>query len=137
MSKATGKFIAILSIIAICLSVTNLYLIVNPKKDVQYVLYLGTNDKDTYEPVYVGDEAKQKVDEILTKHFSGWTISDARGGWTNEDGTISHEYSVVITLSDTTLNKVHEASNELIDVFRQSSILIQTNETKTEFYNGK
>lgn len=120
-----------------CLSATNLYLTTNSKKETQYVVYLGTNHKDTNEPVYVGDEAKQKVDDILTKYFSGWTISDAKSGWTNEDGIISHEYTVVIYLSKTTLDKVHEASNELIDVFSQNSILIQSNETKTEFYSGK
>ena len=73
----------------------------------------------------------------MTKYFSGWTISDSIGGWTNEDGTFSHEYTVVFYLSDTTIEKVQEASNELLDVFNQISILIHTNETKTEFYSGK
>ena len=42
----------------------------------------------------------------------------------------------MIYLSDTTLEKVHAVSDELLTVFNQSSILIQANETTTEFYEG-
>lgn len=35
-----------------------------------------------------------------------------------------------------TLDKVHAAADEMIDVFHQSSVLIQANETTTEFYAG-
>ena len=40
-------------------------------KDVQYVLYLGTNDKDTNEPVFTPEEAKKKAIQILLDHFGG------------------------------------------------------------------
>ena len=43
----------------------------------------------------------------------------------------------MISLSDTTPEKVHAAADELISVFRQSTVLIQENPTKTEFYAGK
>ena len=105
-------------------------------KDVQYVMYLGTNDKDSDSPVFPHEEAKLKLDEVLTKYFSGWTIQEANGGWTNEDGRISHEYTLVIYLSDTTKAKVHEASDELIKTFNQSSVLIHENPTRKEFYSG-
>ena len=35
-------------------------------KDIQYVLYLGTNDKDTDEPVLPPEEAKEQLKGILT-----------------------------------------------------------------------
>ena len=107
-----------------------------PAKDIQYVMFLGTNDKDTNEPVFTPDDAKAQADTILSRYFSGFTIQEARGGWTNDDGTVSHEYTVVILLSDTTPEAVHAAANELIDVFHQSAVLIQANETTTEFYVG-
>jgi hypothetical protein len=72
----------------------------------------------------------------LTKHFDGFTIQEANGGWTNENGTVDHEYTVVILLSNTDIDKVHAAADDLIKEFNQSSILIQANETKTEFYYG-
>ena len=104
--------------------------------DVQYVLYLGTNDKDTTEPVFTPDVAKEKAEEILLKHFGGYTIQEANGGWIDND-KIYREYTLVIYLSDTTIEKVHEAADEMIEVFHQSSVLIQANKTMTDFYSGK
>ena len=46
------------------------------------------------------------------------------------------EYTLVIYLSDTTEEAVHAAADEMIETFRQSSVLIQANPTKTEFYSA-
>ena len=63
--------------------------------DVQYVLYLGTNDKDTNEPVFAPEEAKEKAQDILLDHFGGYTIQEANGGWV-DDGKVYREYTLVI-----------------------------------------
>ena len=97
---------------------------------------MGTNDKDTNEPVFAPDEAKEKAEEILLDHFGGYTIQEANGGW--KDGDIVYtEYTLVIYLSDTTLKDVHAAADEMVKTFHQSSVLIQANETTTEFYSGE
>lgn len=106
-------------------------------EDVQYVMYLGTNDKDTNEPVFSPEKSKEKLKEILIKHFGGYTIQDAEGGWVGDDGKLYQEYTLVITLSDTDMEKIHAAADELIETFNQSSVLIHTNPTKTEFYSGE
>ena len=141
MEKKLSIIAFVLALIALGLAVFSL---MSPAKtevredtDTQFVMYLGTNDKDTYEPFGTPEEAKAKVDEVLTKHFEGFTIQEANGGWTNENGTVDHEYTVVILLSDTTLEKVHSAADDLIKAFNQSSVLIQANQTTTEFYSGK
>ena len=79
------------------------------KTDVQYVLYLGTNDKDTNKPVFTQAEAVEKAKDILIRHFGGYTIQEAHGGWI-DDGKVYQEYTIVIYLSDTTSEKVHERS---------------------------
>lgn len=139
MSKKTGIIVTILSVIAICLSIISLCMNITQTKgkDIQYIMYLGTNDRDTYEPYGTPEVCKAKVDEVLTKHFEGFTIQEANGGWTNENGTVDHEYTIVIILSDTTLDKVHEAAKDLNATFNQSSILIQSNLTTTEFYDAR
>ena len=104
-------------------------------EDVQYVMYLGTNDKETNKPVFTQQEAMEKAREILISHFGGYTIQEAHGGWV-DNGTEYQEYTLVIYLSDTTDEAVYGAADELIDTFHQSSVLIQTNPTKTEFYSG-
>ena len=106
----------------------------NGTADVQYVMYLGTNDKDTNKPVFTQAEALEQAKEILVKHFGGYTIQEAQGGWL-DNGELYQEYTLVIYLSDTTEEAIHQAADELIETFRQSSILIQQNPTKTEFYS--
>ena len=103
--------------------------------DIQYVFYLGTNDKDTNKPVFTQAEAMEKAKEILIRHFGGYTIQEAHGGWLDED-KLYQEYTLVIYLSDTTPEAVHAAADELIETFRQSSVLIHANPTATEFYSG-
>ena len=104
------------------------------KADVQYVMYVGTNHKDTNTPVFTQDEALDAARDILIRHFGGYTIQEAFGGWEG-DGKLYQEYTIVIYLSDTTLDAVHAAADEMIETFHQSSILIQENPTKTEFYS--
>jgi len=62
-------------------------------------------------------------------------MQEAQGGWMDGD-KLYQEYTLVIYLSDTTEQAVHAAADELVKVFRQSSVLIQANPTQTEFYSG-
>ena len=105
--------------------------------DVEYVLYLGTNDKDTNQPVYSREESKERVKAILMKNFGGYTIQEAEGGWKGDDGKEYQEYTLVIYLSDTDIDTVHATAKELVDEFHQSSVLINTQRVETEFYDGK
>ena len=143
MNKKTTTLTIILSIIAIILSLYAIASVNRPvsqesgeNRDIQYVLYLGTNDKDTNEPVFEPEEAKEKAKEILIDHFGGYTIQEANGGWI-DGGKIYQEYTLVIYLSDTDLESVHKAADDMVRIFRQSSVLIQANETTTEFYAGE
>ena len=142
MSKKFGIILSICCGITACLSIIAIILSISLtrpkdeiKKDSQYVIYLGTNDKDTNLPVYSKEEAKNKLIDILIDNFGGYTIQDANGGWI-DNGTIYVEYTLVIYLSDTKIEEVHRVCDEMIKTFNQSSILIQTNETITEFYSG-
>ena len=85
--------------------------------------------------MFAPEEAKEKAKEILVKYFGGYTLSDAEGGWA-DSGKLYQEYTLVIYLSDTTLDQVHAAADELVRTFQQSSVLIQSNRTVTEFYSG-
>ncbi len=102
--------------------------------EIQYVLFLGTNDKDTNTPVFTEAEAMEQLKDILIRHFGGYTIHEAHGGWIDNE-KIYQEYTLIIYLSDTTIDKVHAAADEMVDVFHQSSVLIQANPTRTEFYS--
>ena len=139
MNRKAEIFAGVIAAIALCLSAVSLGVSLSAPKeqaDVQYVMYLGTNDKDTNEPVYAPEEAKARAEEILMDSFGGYTIQEANGGWIDDAGTVYQEYTIVIYLSDTTMEQVHAAADSLIDAFNQSSVLIQANATRTEFYSG-
>ncbi len=142
MSKNLNIFQWILSIIAIILSVVAISLgckssqpVEETSADTQYVMYLGTNDKDTNQPVFNPEEAKAQAERILLEHFGGYTIQEANGGWIDGD-TVYKEHTLVIYLSDTNIDDVHAAADDMIKTFNQSSVLIQANQTVTEFYEG-
>ena len=140
MSKKLGIASLVLAIVAIVLAVAAIVTVcctagAAPAGDTQYVLYLGTNDKDTNQPVFSPEEAKQQAEAILLEHFGGYTIQEASGGWI-DGSTTYQEYTLVIYLSDTEPEQVHAAADEMIEVFHQSSVLIQANQTVTEFYSG-
>ncbi|MBQ9348642.1 MAG: DUF3574 domain-containing protein [Oscillibacter sp.] len=146
MSRKAGILVTVLSVIALCLSAASLAASSHGQTtapqsaaeaaDVQYVLYLGTNDKDTNAPVFPPEEARNRAEEILVDHFGGYTMQEARGGWVDDSGTLIQEYTLVIYLSDTTSEAVHTAADELMGVFNQGTVLIQANESRTEFYSG-
>ena len=72
----------------------------------------------------------------MHRRFGGCTVQEADGGWIGDDGTEYREYTLVIYLSDTDLDSVHTLCDEHIKTFNQSSVLIQSNRTRTEFYGG-
>lgn len=141
MHNKISKITIIIAVMALCISIASLVISIEFKekntKNVQYVLYLGTNDQNTNEPVYTPDESKRILKKILISRMGGYTIQEANGGWIDENGKEYQEYTLVIYLSNTTEEEVYALANTLIETFNQNSVLIQTNETKTEFYSGK
>ncbi len=142
MTNKLSVISLIAAVLALCLSGASLVLAereghsgVAAQKHIQYVMYLGTNDKLTNKPVFPPAEAKAQAETILLRHFGGYTVQEAKGGWI-DGGKVYREYTLVIYLSDTDLAKVHAAADEMLRVFAQSSVLIQANETTTEFYAG-
>ena len=137
----------ILSTVAICTSVAAIVFclmtkgggnaVVSETDDVQYVLYLGVDDKNTDKPVYSHDDARSVLEEILARRMGGYTVLEADGGWVGDDNVEYQGYTLVIYLDDTTREKVHELCDELLERFDQSCILINTNRSDTEYYSGR
>ena len=141
MKKWTNVAALVFSMLALAAAAASLIITLRASEqakggqDVQYVMYVGTNDKDTNQPVFSPEEAKAKAQEILLRHLGGYTIQEANGGWIDGE-TVYTEYTMVIYMSDTGLDAVHAVGDEMISAFHQSSVLIQANQTTTEFYAG-
>lgn len=101
----------------------------------QYVMYVGTNDKDTYQPEHTKEDAMQIVDKICLKYFDGYTLQEATGSWMDETNTVTHEYTIVCYFDGVTKEKVHLAADEIIAALNQNTVLIEENRINMEYYS--
>lgn len=100
----------------------------------QYVMYIGTNDKDTYEQIISTDDAKAIVDGICFKYLEGYTIQDATGSWVDEKGIPTHENTIVCYFDGTDRETVYKIADEVIAALNQNTVLIEEDQIRTEYY---
>ena len=103
---------------------------------VQYVMYVGTNDKDTYQPEHTNEEARDIVDQVCLKYFDGYTLQEATGSWTDEKNRVTHEYTLVCYFDYADKEKVYAAADELREKLNQNTILIEQDQIRLDFYGG-
>jgi hypothetical protein len=103
----------------------------------QYVLYIGTNDKDTYEQIIPTDEAKEIVNEICAKYVEGYTVSDMKGVWVDEKGVPTQEDTLVYIISYADEPDIVAIMNEALTALGQNSILVERRDISSVFYHGK
>ncbi len=137
-----------LSIIAIVVSVISLIMAVTmffevnrlkaPEEgtETQYVMYVGTNDKDTNLPKYSQESAREIVDKICLEYFEGYTLQEATGAWTDENNHVTHEYTIVCYFDDTDRNTVNLAADEIMKALNQQTVLIEQDNIKMDYYTG-
>ena len=106
-------------------------------KTMQYVMYVGTNDKDTYQPEHSPEEAHDIVDRVCLKYFEGYTLQEATGAWTDEKNEITHEYTLVCYFDGADKATVYQAADEVIEALNQNTVLIEEDEITTEYYGGR
>ena len=103
----------------------------------KYTLYLGLNDKDTFEQKINTEDAVEKANEICARHSGGYTQFTARGGWTNDDGTLGHENTLAYMLYDIQESDLQAILDEFLKEFNQSSVLVEKNESAHIYYSGQ
>lgn len=140
MKKLSLITIFLLSIIATFLSTWSLirsYTV--DEQELEYTIYIGTNDKDTFQLEIPLDEARSIIYNTMINYFSdGFTIHDANGVWKDENNDITLEYTFVCIIENADIDEIHKAADELILKLDQNSILIVSNRVeKVDFYTGK
>lgn len=98
-----------------------------------FTLYIGLNDSVTHED-YDPDVAAEWIDEIVLKYSDGLTRYLANGAYTYDDGTVTHENSLVYTLVGISIDDVHKICDEAKEKLHQSAILITIEKQTSEFY---
>ena len=102
----------------------------------KYVLYIGTNDKDTYAQKIPTDKAKDIVNRICVKYIGGYTAQDAKGGWVDETGKLTQENTLVYSLNGVSENQVISIMNDVLKALNQDSILVEVQNVDYAYYKG-
>lgn len=151
MSNKIGIAAIIISVVSLCCSVICFITAGTAKSETapesaaaaeekgtaQYVMYVGTNDKDTYKLEMTREEAKEIVDSVCLSYFPyGYTMQEATGAWTDESNNVTHEYTLVCYFDDADIVNVHKAADELIAKLNQSSVLIERSDIEIEYYSS-
>ena len=140
MKKLPIIALCALSTVAIGLSTWSLVKSYAPVKPLEneYLMYVGTNDKDTYQLEMDLEEAKAIIHNTMMNHFSdGFTMYEAKGVWRDEHNVVTLEYSFVCVVELADKKEVYKAADELIVALNQSTILIVANAVNSvDFYTG-
>ncbi len=128
----------VLTIVLLCVVVSNKNTSnsnTNNETNIKYTLYVGTNDKDTYEPVADIDTCITKVTEICVNYTSGCTIYQANGYWKDESNAITVEKTIVVILEDVEETIVYSICDDIIKELNQNTVLVEKEGITQEFYS--
>lgn len=105
--------------------------------EIQYILYIGTNDKNTYEQIIPTEEAVEIVNAICTKYIGGYTMYHAKGGWVDEKDILTQENTLVYTIANADESDIIDIMNEILTALNQNSILVERRGISSVFYRGE
>ena len=144
--KKFGIIAIILSVVSLCFSAVCMTVTLQKNSEqpaeetdttTQYVMYVGTNDKDTYKAEHTQEEARDIVDKVCLKYFDGYTLQEATGAWTDEKNNLTHEYTLVCYFDGADRENVYKAADDVIKELNQNTVLIEEDEIKIDYYSGK
>lgn len=100
----------------------------------KYALNVGLNDKDSMMQEISEIEACSKIIESLNESLiSGYTIYNANGFYTHENGTQVNEKTIIIEIVNDHKEKILKACNSIKKKLNQESILIQEQNIESMF----
>lgn len=103
----------------------------------KYIIYIGTNDKDTYKQEISTEDARNMVNSICAKYVDGYTASDAKGGWVDETDTLTQENTLVYSFYNVKEEMLIKVMDEVREKLNQNSILVERQKAVYTYYNGK
>ena len=102
----------------------------------KFTLYIGISDKDSYEQLVSICMAREIVNEICSRHVSGWTVVEGKGGWINEKNILTQESTLVYSFINTDESAIISIMQEVLVSLNQSSILIERSNIDSQFFYG-
>ena len=98
----------------------------------KYTLYIGLNDKDTHAQEITTLDAYKVVSNILTA-IGGATITEGRGIYTHDDGTIVQETTLVCMIFAAPEESVRDAILQIKSALNQESVAMEIADVTSMF----
>ena len=102
----------------------------------EYWMYIGLNDRDTYQQEITTDEAKVRLSSIFAHHVDGYTMFEASGSWVDEQGEWTEELTLVCVFRGATEEQMQAIMEEVLVDFNQEAVLLERRSSDAAFYNG-
>ena len=94
----------------------------------KFILYVGLNDQKSKQQEITTLDAFKLATNIFIECTGGATITEARGVYTHEDGTIISEATLRCEIFDADDEQIKRAASQLKVAFNQEYIAIETAE---------
>ena len=101
----------------------------------EYWMYIGLNDRDTYQQEITTDDAKALISSICASHVDGYTMFEASGGWVDELGVLTEELTLVCVFREATEEQMQAIMEEILVDFNQNAVLLERRVSDASFYN--
>ena len=102
----------------------------------KYTLHIGTNSQTDSASGMSYEDAKALVIGLALEYVGGYTIYDAAGGWTNDEGVAESESTIVVVLETDDDEAVHKIAAEAARALDQQAILIESSSVVSEYYEA-
>ena len=99
-------------------------------------MYIGLNDKDTYQQEIGTIEAEEIITGIILEHTDGFTRLVAKGAYKDDQGVITFENSLIYEFLNTSEELIYLIMDEILVALNQNSILLETTKVDSKFYEG-
>ena len=99
----------------------------------KYVLYCGLNDKDSHAQEVNTLDAYKIACNIFVETTGGATITEAKGVYTHDDGTIVVETTLRCEVFGAELVQIRKAAEMLKVAFNQESVAMERVISEAEF----
>lgn len=102
---------------------------------VKYTFYVGLNDKDTHVQEIGTLSASKMVQNVFIKHECGATITDGKGVYAHDDGTIVAEETLIVQVYEFgNPVPIKDICQDLKAILNQESIAVEKTETDSQLY---
>ena len=100
----------------------------------KFTVCIGLFDKDTKKQEINILDAFKVASNIFAQTTGGATITEGRGVYTHQDGSIVIEPTLVSTIYGSTFEQIKKAADILKAIFNQESVAIEETESNSIFY---